>query len=213
MVLGTLFAALAVNYMGIAAFHVENRHYGAAQLGTIFAARETVALVTVALLAKRYLNASWSDLGLRGVRFGHVAIGVGGGIIAAIVSAWLAYGIDHGHRSDVIGAAIAGGTLPWRLVIFAVVAIYSPFVQELVFRGLLLQGLLQRTNATVAVFVSSAAFALVHGGSGTAAVASAFVVGIVLGVMFVRLRSLTAPIAAHVAINMLATSLLLRAAH
>jgi len=205
VVLGTLGAALAMNYLGVAALHVVNRHYDAVQLGTIFGARETIALVALGFLAERYLNASWSDLGLRDFRWRHVAAGVVLGIVSAIAASWLAYVVDRGAYTDVIGRAGAAGTLPWRIFLFAVVAIYSPFVQELVFRGLLLQGLLQRTNAMLALAASSAAFAVVHFTSGTGSVVSAFVTGVVLGALFVRLRSLTASIAAHIAINTLAT--------
>jgi len=205
VVLGTIGAAFAVNFFGIAALHVVNRHYDAVQFAAIFGARETIALIVLGLLAKRYLNASWSDLGLRNFRWQHVAIGVVLGLIAGFAAASLAYAIDRGQYDDIVIRAAAAGSAPWRIVIVVIVAIFSPFVQELVFRGLLLQGLLQRTNAVVAVAASAAAFGAAHSWNGTASVVSASALGLVLGAMFVRLRSLTAPIAAHIAINAFAS--------
>jgi CAAX protease family protein len=205
VVLGTIGAALAASYIVAAALHVVDRHYDAVQFGTILGAREMIALVALGLLAERYLSASWSDLGLRNFRWRHVVIGVVVGVLAGFVAGWLANAIDRGQYTDFIGRAAAAGTLPWRIVILVVTAVLSPFVQELVFRGLLLQGLLQRTNVALAIAASAAAFALVHAASGTAAVVNAFILGIVLGALFVRLRTLTAPIAAHIAINAFAS--------
>lgn len=197
VVLASLGAALAVGWSAAVAVGV-HQQYDATQLTVTLLARETAALLTLDFLAKRYLGITWSDLGLRRIRWGQVALGVVLGLIVMVLSAVLLATFDVRGEAYVMHAA---GTLPWRLALFAMVGVYSPVVQEIVFRGLLLQGLLQRTPGWVAIVVSSAIFALVHAGSGAGSVINAFLFGILQGVLFVRFRSLTAPIAAHIAVN------------
>jgi membrane protease YdiL (CAAX protease family) len=122
------------------------------------------------------------------------------GVLSVILFAVLLARFEAGAEREILRAT-AGGTALWRAALFVMVGVYSPIVQEIVFRGLLLQGLLQRMRAWVAIGVSSAVFALVHGADGSGAVINAFLVGIVLGVLYLRFRSLAAPVTAHVATN------------
>ncbi len=208
VVLATLSAALAVAWISAVAMGVHDQRYDAAQLTVGILARETAALFTLDLLARRYLRVTFVKLGIPRIRWGQVAIGTLVGVLSVVVSSVLLarFGI---RAEEAILRAAAHGTAPWRLALFAVIGVYSPVVQEIVFRGLLLRGLLQRTKAWIAIAVSSAIFALVHAGGGAASMIDAFLFGILTGVLYVRFRSLAAPIAAHIAANSFATLYLL----
>jgi membrane protease YdiL (CAAX protease family) len=208
VVLASLGAALAVAWIAAAAMGVHQQRYDAAQLTVGILARETAALLTLDLLAKRYLHITFVNLGVPRIRWGQVAIGAVLGVLSVVISSVLLARFDVRAEEAILRAA-AHGTAPWRLALFAVIGVYSPVVQEIVFRGLLLRGLLQRTHAWIAISVSSAIFALVHAGGGAASVINAFLFGILTGVLYVRFRSLTAPIAAHIAANSFATLYLL----
>ncbi len=203
VVLTTLILAVLIQYVGLALLHVVRQRYDASQLALILGARETVALVAAGGLAKLCLGASWSDLGLRRPSGRQILIGgVLGLMLTALTTGLLAaIGSRSDTAVDTIVRAAAYGTPPWRLVLFAVIGLYSPIVQEVVFRGLLLQGLMQRMHVALALGMSSAIFAFAHAGAGALSVADTFVFGVLQGALFVRYRSLTAPIASHVAAN------------
>lgn len=128
-----------------------------------------------------------------------VVLGLGLTVVSTTVMALL-----NVHGGGYVTRAAAFGTLPWRIALSALVGVYSPVVQELAFRGLLLQGLLQRMNAGAAVGVSSALFGVAHAANGIASVIDTFAFGVLAGVLFVRFRSLAAPVASHIAVNSVA---------
>ena len=212
VVLASLSTALAAGWIAAAAMGVHEQRYDAAQLAVTDLARETAGLIALDLLAKRYLGITFVSVHLPRVRWGQVAFGAVLGVISVVLFAVLLARFDTPAEAEILRAA-ATGTAPWRLALFAIIGVYSPVVQELVFRGLLLQGLLQRMHAWVAIGVSSAMFALLHAAGGAGSVINAFLFGIVAGVLYVRFRSLAAPIAAHVAGNSFATLYLLWALH
>jgi CAAX protease family protein len=199
VVLATLGTAIVAGWIGIAALDAHQR-YDAMALTVMLATRETVTLLVLDFSANRYLGITWADLGLRRIRWQEVVVGAVLGLVVAVFAAALLAVLDLSRMPGAVRAA-AAGTVPWRLAVTAMVGLYSPVVQEIVFRGLLLQGLLQRTNVTAAVTVSSAVFALTHVTNGTGAVIDSFIFGLLTAALFVRFRSLTAPIAAHVAVN------------
>jgi|GEM_PF-2285677 len=73
--------------------------------------------------------------------------------------------------------------------------VIAPFGEELVMRGLVLQGLLQRYGPMASVVVSAAIFGVFHGNAQQAI--GATVSGIFLGLVFVRTRSLWVPMLMH----------------
>jgi membrane protease YdiL (CAAX protease family) len=212
VVLATLSAALATAWIAAAAMGVHEQRYDTAQLAAGLLARETAALMTLDLLAKRYLGITFVNLRLPRASWGQVALGAALGGISVVLFGVLLARFDTRAEDEILRAAVSG-TAPWRLALFVIVGAYSPVVQEIVFRGLLLRGLLQRMHSWVAIGVSSAAFALVHAGGGAGSVIDAFLFGILTGALFVRFRSLAAPIAAHIAGNSLATLYLLWPLH
>lgn len=84
----------------------------------------------------------------------------------------------------------------------ALVCVLAPLTEELLFRGLLLQGLERFFGAGAAVFLSALTFAVFHGNltQGTAALAT----GCVLGAAYVRTRALALPVLMHAGSNALA---------
>ena len=85
----------------------------------------------------------------------------------------------------------------WQGPVLAVVV--APLTEELVFRGLILRGLLGRWRPAVAITASAALFAATHLNPAQAPVA--MLLGLVLGWVFVRTRSLGLCIAGHAANN------------
>jgi membrane protease YdiL (CAAX protease family) len=102
-------------------------------------------------------------------------------------------------------------SLPLIVVIVLATAIGAPVVEELIFRGMLLRGLLRRTSDAWAVVISALLFAAAHLldlGAGYVFPAL-FGLGLVLGVLAIRDRSLSRPILIHGGFNLLATVLTL----
>jgi membrane protease YdiL (CAAX protease family) len=93
----------------------------------------------------------------------------------------------------------------WLVGLVVIVVIGAPFVEELMYRGLLQGAAVRRLNETVAVVVVAAFFALIH--FRWVEFPGLFVFGLVLGVCALRTGRLGMSIAAHMAFN--ATGLLL----
>lgn len=93
---------------------------------------------------------------------------------------------------------------PWVLVLYGIViAVVPPLVEEMLFRGLLLQSL-RRYGDGFAVFASALAFGLYHGNF--IQMVFAFLCGIVMGLVAVRTNSLLPSILIHFLNNSIAFS-------
>lgn len=90
-------------------------------------------------------------------------------------------------------------------VLMTVVA--APILEEVFFRGLVLESLSRRWGGRAAVLVSSALFGLVHFPI-LPQMVNAFVIGIVMGYIYLRTRSLVSVIAIHAINNGLAYMML-----
>lgn len=93
------------------------------------------------------------------------------------------------------------------VLMVVIVAIAAPVVEEIFYRGLLLEALRQRLSDNVAVVVQALVFALAHM-QGVQFV-GLFVVGLVLGYLKVRSGRLGPAIAAHFGFNAVTLGLLL----
>jgi uncharacterized protein len=93
----------------------------------------------------------------------------------------------------------------WLVGLVVIVVIGAPFVEELMYRGLLQGAAVRRLNEAVAVVVVAAFFALIH--FRWVEFPGLFLFGLVLGVCALRTGRLGMSIAAHMAFN--ATGLLL----
>lgn len=87
----------------------------------------------------------------------------------------------------------------WLVVLVLVVALGAPLVEELVYRGMILQALQARLQDVLALVLSAAWFAAVH--LTPVELPGLFAFGLVLGLCFQRTGRLAMPIAAHVAFN------------
>jgi membrane protease YdiL (CAAX protease family) len=109
-------------------------------------------------------------------------------------------------RMDLI--APSGGPLALNFIVTLVGAgLLAPVAEEMFFRGLIHRWFSARFGFWPAVFISSAIFAAGHADS-VGVVASAFVLGLVLGALYDRSRSLWVTIAVHATNNCLAVILL-----
>ena len=93
----------------------------------------------------------------------------------------------------------------WFIVLFVVVVIGAPFVEELVYRGFIQGGLQTRIGSTWALIITSAWFAAVH--MEPIEFPGLFAFAIVLGLCYRRTQRLGLSITTHLAFN--ATGLLL----
>jgi len=87
----------------------------------------------------------------------------------------------------------------WLVALVIVVAIGAPIVEELVYRGLILQTLQSRVNDALALVISAAFFAGIH--FAPVEFPGLFVFAIVLGLCYQRTGRLGMAIAAHVGFN------------
>ena len=99
-------------------------------------------------------------------------------------------GLDDWDTIPDLGELVGGS---WQGLLLAV--IIGPFVEEVVFRGLILRGLLGRWRPWTAIITSSVLFALMHFNPAQAPIALA--VGLVLGWIYTRTRSIGLCIFGH----------------
>ena len=83
----------------------------------------------------------------------------------------------------------------WGLLVFA-----GPVLEEMLFRGIILDGFLKRYSARKAVVWSSTFFGIYH--LNPWQFISAFFIGLLLGWVFVKTRSLVSAIFIHVSVNL-----------
>jgi glutamate-5-semialdehyde dehydrogenase len=99
-------------------------------------------------------------------------------------------GLDDWDFVPDLGRLVGGS---WQGLVLAVVI--APITEEVIFRGLILRGLLGRWNPWAAIFTSAALFTLMHFNPAQAPIA--FALGSVLGWVYVRTRSISLCILAH----------------
>ena len=156
--------------------------------------------VGVVTLATTGRGRSWRhDLGLV-VRPVDLLVGIGAGLGAQILISvvYAALGVEaEGPARQLVakGDGVAG--LVGLVVLLAVAA---PVVEELLFRGVLQNGLAGRMPAPVALVVASAVFALVH--FQTVQFPGLFVAGLVFGGLLLRTGRLGPSVVAHMAFNL-----------
>ena len=152
-------------------------------------------------LAVRRRGASWTDLGLR--RWS------GGGTLWAVPAAvlvMLAIVIAYGAVIDAIGWSedleiefFDDRRIGVLAAASALAIVAAPIVEELFFRGFVLQGLTRHMTPVKAALLSSALFALAHVRPVT--YVPIFLIGLVLAFVFLKTRSLPLAMAAHAVYN------------
>lgn len=94
----------------------------------------------------------------------------------------------------------------WLVALALVVVVGAPFIEEMVYRGFVQAGLQSRLNDWVAVVLTAAFFAAVHGR--VAELPGLFSFALVLGITFHMTRRLGMPVIAHLAFNATGLALL-----
>lgn len=160
-----------------------------------------LAVSSVAALWSRFRRRSVLGLGVRGVPVGRdLLVGAGIGTLGIAVTAVLL--LVSGH-ADLTGVGLDPGRLLLALVVLGGAAV----AEELVYRVLMLGGLLRLTgSAAVALVVSAAVFGLVHLTDSTDATAvsvlSNALGGVMYGVAFLRTGRIWMPVGLHFAWNL-----------
>lgn len=91
-------------------------------------------------------------------------------------------------------------TLLQYVLLFGVIAVVGPVVEEIIFRGIMIERLGAKYNYGWAVVISSVIFGVLHPSP-----VGAFIVGVVLSLLYLKTRSLKIPILIHIANNTIAT--------
>lgn len=82
-------------------------------------------------------------------------------------------------------------------IVYAILSacIIAPIIEEVVFRGIILNGMLKRYSPTTAIVISSLIFAIIHGNIHQAV--NAFVLALIIGYVFYKTRSIYLAIFCH----------------
>ncbi len=169
-------------------------------LVTIAAARYAAELCLALFGVYAILQAPLATIGLRLPKVRGLALGVAIGLAAAFIVPWLehemrlqrSYNLQYefyimSHATGLIAAA--------SIFVYLIV---GPIVEEIVFRGIVLGGLVELTNGVVAVVVSALIFAEMHAFGGVAQMTAAFTVGLLFGWLYLRTRSIVPSAVAHI---------------
>lgn len=172
------------------------------------------AAVVMAAIVRRAWPAQWSRGELPGLGFAAcpnrriyplaVVLGFGVLLVGGLLTHWLAG--QHPIQQDV--TVLAGqASLGLRLLLVLLVVCIAPFVEELVFRGVLLSGLASRLPVAWAIVASALIFGGAHLPDFNFAwypVPALMLLGLVLGWLRVYSRSLWPPIILHATNNLFA---------
>ena len=202
--LGAL-AAVVATFVAVIIVSLALQGDDEAASGTVLQLALTGALNVVFIgivwgLAVRRRGASWSDLGLR--RWSGSALWA----IPAAVLVMLAIVITYGAVIDALGWSeelevefFDDRRIGVLAAASALAILAAPLVEELFFRGFVMQGLMRHMTPVKAALLSSVLFALAHVRPVT--YAPIFLIGLVLAFLFLKTRSLPLAMAAHAIYN------------
>jgi membrane protease YdiL (CAAX protease family) len=91
------------------------------------------------------------------------------------------------------------------IILILSVGVVAPIYEEVLFRGIILKGMAKKINPTIALVISALFFALMH--MNIPQGINAFLLGLVIGVIYLRTESIYLSIFAHFVNNFLAISL------
>lgn len=167
---------------------------------SLLIATKLLATAVVAGWALRRNNETWGHAGLIGFQPGHLAaafLPIVAGVIVGLSE------LDNLFRAVLPGVLLeqmdfapdldALVNLSWQGPVLAVVI--APLTEELVFRGLILRGLLGRWRPAAAITASALLFAATHLNPAQAPVA--MLLGLLLGWIYARTRSLGLCVVGH----------------
>lgn len=181
------------------------------------------AAVVMALVIRQFWRAQWSRAELPGfgltppVSKSAYLIAVLFGIAVLLLGGPLTHVLAGHHQVDQDVSLLAGNvSIGMRLLLALLVVCVAPFVEELVFRGVLLSGLASRMPIGWAVLASATIFGCVHLPDFNFAwypVPALIVLGLVAAWLRVRTRSLWPSITLHATNNFIAALAWFMVAH
>lgn len=163
----------------------------------------------ITLIWTRMYRSSGLLLGSR-FRFGLGALAGGtfAGMLALLLELAFALAILRILRPGLLESSdelIGHGNLNGDPILILTVVVVGPVIEELFFRGLLLQGLQRSLGRTTAIAGSAVLFGIAHLADGfvenVISIGNGVLVGLLLGWLFVRYENLGITIAAHATIN------------
>ena len=145
----------------------------------IVAARDGVELCLALFGVYAILQAPVTSIGLRLPKAGEVALGVAIGLATALIFPRLVHELrlHSSYNLQYADYIISHATGLIAAVSILVYLVFVPIVEEVVFRGIVLGGLVSVTNGVVAVVVSAVIFAGIHAGGGAAQLTVTFLSG------------------------------------
>ncbi|MCB9562302.1 MAG: CPBP family intramembrane metalloprotease [Kofleriaceae bacterium] len=170
------------------------------------AAAQLIGLGAMPILTTRVRRRPLADLGLivpptraiAGAALIGVAIWYVDLRLVAPLSRWLG---DHGESTRELSTLVT--TTPIATIV--VLSVVPGLCEELACRGLLGLGLAARLGAPLAIAISAAAFAALH--VSLVRAAPTFLLGVILGIVTIRSRSVVPAMLAHALNNLIALSL------
>jgi hypothetical protein len=171
------------------------------------AADDAMLLLVAAAFARWRFPGSWAALGVRGVALRWWGIAAAWGTAAALLGWLTALAVESVGREaprhpveEVLESARGPADV---LLVLLVVTLLVPVAEEAFFRGFAYQLLRARWGALAALAITSVGFALVHG-LDPGAWLPVLPIGMILGGLAERSRSLLPPVVAHGVVNGLA---------
>ncbi len=173
-----------------------------------------VRLLCVAFSIQQLKLLRGSEASTWGLSKAGIAPGAMAGLFAlvALVPGWIAMTLCWGALLEAVGnpapqevvqtlqSAIVSGDWITISILSVTAVVIAPLFEEVLFRGILLRALIGGGLPTAAAVVSSAAlFALIH--ASVSAFVPLFLLGCVLGVLFLRTANLWASIFLHASFN------------
>ncbi|MFA6842817.1 MAG: type II CAAX endopeptidase family protein [Bacilli bacterium] len=126
-------------------------------------------------------------------------------IIGSLISSFFSNASTSVNQTEVNN--ILGGT--YGILFIPIITIIGPIVEELVFRGGILDGLVKvKVPSWIAVLLSAALFGFIHVSAGDySQIFSYLFMGIALGAIYVKTKSIYTSIITHILINSISVSL------
>lgn len=185
-------------------------------LAAIAAGRYAAELCLALFGVYAILRAPLSSIGFRLPKGVGVGMGVAAGFAASLAVTLLVreLRLQGSYDLQYENYIVSQATGLIAAALFFVFLLFGPIVEEILFRGIVLEGLANVTNGVFAVVISAVIFAGVHLAGGAAQVTGALILGLVLGWLYLRTRSIVPSSVAHIIYNTLAFyPLILEMAH
>jgi membrane protease YdiL (CAAX protease family) len=160
-------------------------------------------------LWKKDLKTTLKSLGIPGNMKSNILYTIAGFIAIFATLFILGYILTYLGLNDQKNIMDIVNMLPAYLLVMAVV--FAPIGEELLFRALLINKIRERTGSTIAaIIIAAAVFAMLHISYGSIVeLTGAFAIAVILGIVYVKSKSIIPPIVIHIIFNMFSISFML----